>query len=255
MKSPKKRSKTSIKENLSKLSAKKKMIAGAFTGLALIICAGGAYALFSARAAQKNNAFSIVVGEKDQDGGIEIIEPKWNPDDPEHKDMEPGQITTKDPYVQSNVAYDGWIVIKVSVPKVLSKMEKDDPLSYIEAVYTLCADASGNLPADVSEHQFNNNDFTLLATEHIDDNTADSANYYFGFNDIVPGFGKTTNIFDGIQIRDFEAVTPSSEKDTDTSISGVIDLNAMIVQSINPETGVPYKNVSDAFVNGMNSSF
>lgn len=76
---------------------KKKQIVAAVVAATLLSVGGvaGAYAYFSGHSNMVINEFSLVQGEKDQDQGVVIVEPKW------------------DEHLQD---YPSWILAKVEMP-------------------------------------------------------------------------------------------------------------------------------------------
>ena len=202
----------------------KKKISALIGVVATVALVGGAFAYFSGTAEQKQNAFSVVAGEQDEDGAIEIDEPGWVPEDAE--DLEPGQIVTKDPSVKSNVDYDGWIIVKVTSPKIEASMTKDGAASKLEAFDYLGLSS----------------DYELLKTEDGDDAVV----YYYGYKNILTAGGQTSALFNKIQLKDFARIDAAQE--------GSVDVDAAIVQKINPSSGAEFENVGAAFT-ALGSSF
>lgn len=200
----------------------KKIIAGLAIAAALTGTIAGATAYFSGTADTVHNEFSYVVGENDQNGAIEIVEPDWVPE--EAVELEPGELLGKDPSVISKVAYDGWVVVKVTSPKISAD---------------LAADENGNYEYSMLEAfsyvDLDETNYTLLKTV---DNT-DNIVYYYGYNTILENGKQTSELFQKIKMNDFAAVQSSG--------SGSVDIDAAIIQSVNPETGAEFTSVADAF--------
>ena len=204
---------------------RKKLMAvvGVLTSIALV---GGAFAYFSGRAETKENKFAIVAGEQDQDGAIEIKEPNWvPPTDP----VQPGQVLAKDPYVESKVDYEGYIVMKVTSPKISAKMSKEDTkFSKIEAF----------------GYDWNTTDFQLLS----EDDGTDAVVYYYGLKNSVAGKATTPKLFNKITFKNFAAVEKVD------NMNYQVDVDAAIIQKIDPDKGTQFANVDAAFT-GMGRSF
>ncbi len=206
---------------------KRLVIAGLIAGVLLI---GGAFAYFSSRAVTKENKFNIAVGGT-EDGEIKIIEEKW--DDPERdkdkndipddaEDIEPGQEIIKDPHVKSEVEYDGFVIMKVSIPTVkaeLGQAEFENP--GIHDTFLL--------------QKLNERDFVKLGEEVVTEEAPEGESqkksvYYYGYKKVVPAKGETTNLFEQVRMQDFAIIGKV--------LNDSIDLDAIIVQKINPTTGV-----------------
>ncbi len=177
---------------------------------------GGAIAYFSGTAETKAFKFIAGAGEQDEDGSIEIEALRWEePDDP----LAPGQVLAMDPSVTSHVGYDGWVIMKVTSPKISASMYEDGECSNIEAF----------------NFYLNSTDFTLLKTE----DEADAVVRYYGYNQILSAGSNTPALFREVTYRDFTKV----ESDT----SGQVDVDAAIVQNVDPSTGAYFASVEEAF--------
>jgi predicted ribosomally synthesized peptide with SipW-like signal peptide len=184
---------------------------------------GTAFAYFTSQAEQKNNEFNIVKSE----GEIEIVEPEWDPEP--GKDMVPGKIIDKDPRTVSHVDYDGWVVMRIEVPKISATLDGQN--GRFDSVQLLEVDTDN---------------FKLLATDSSDKSTV----YYYGYKDIVlseahgkdidsgkvvqEGEGKvymnmTTPVFNKIKVQDFTAIADA--------FKGSVDVDAQIIQRVDPSTG------------------
>lgn len=176
----------------------------------------GAYSYFSASAESKVNTFNIA---SSGDGSSVIInEPGWDEDDA--KDLEPGQFVTKDPYVKSNLAYDGWVIMKVTVPKCSAKMDADTDFKKYEAVNLKNVDTAK---------------YTLLDT--VDGNN--DVVYYYGYKTVITSGQQTTPLFSGIQVKDFTAI--------ENEFASAVTVDASVIQKIDPSTGSAFVDVTKAF--------
>jgi len=219
--------------NKNETKGKKNVVKGIIIGALSLGVVGAAFAYFTAQADQKNNVFNIVKS----DGPIEIVEPKWDPEP--GKDMVPGQIINKDPRTVSKVDYDGWVVMRIEVPKIHATLNGENGM--FDAVTLLDVDTEN---------------FTLLATDSTDKSTV----FYYGYNDIVLSkahgekiesgktvqegeekvyMNMTTPVFNRIQVQDFTAV--------EDGFKGSVDVDSQIIQRVDPNTGVDFKGVADAF--------
>lgn len=194
---------------------KKKLLA--ITGVIGAIClVGGAYALFSGTAETKQNTFSIVPGQEQEVGAVEIIEPNW--DASNAVNLEPGQLVAKDPYAKSKADYESYIVIAVTIPKVSGKVGTTD--GKYETFSLVGLDTSN---------------FELLDTDVNDAR----AIYYYGYKSVVTAKGQTTPLFTKIQVTNFSLLS--------SKVEGTVDVDAYMIQHINPETGAAFTSVNDAY--------
>lgn len=200
---------------------KKLVIAGIAAGVLLI---AGAFAFFSLTADTKQNKFIIATGGNDDDE-IKIIEEKWDddsrdendnniPDDAE--DMEPGKEIVKDPHVKSEVAYDGFVIMRVSVPVLNAELVNVDE-----------RDTASSHDAYIIQ-KLNTKDFVKLG-QVVSKSEDTKSVYYYGYKKVLPAYGETTNLFEQVRMQDFAFIG----KDLEQSI----DVDAIIVQKINPNTG------------------
>ncbi len=234
-----------VKSNKAK--GKKNVIKGITIAALTLGVVGAAFAYFTAQAQQKQNTFSIV----GNGGGIDIEEPEWPGP---QEDLVPGTYVKKDPFVVSSVDYDGWVVMKVTVPKIQASLNKQAG-SYQVATFE----------ADTTKYTLLNSEDVQRAIENPD---ATEVVYFYGYNDKVyakknanpaavhseddktaqlNNLGKanaTTELFKEIKIQNFDGV---DENAAGTEMS--VDVDAMIIQSINPnsETGAEFANVTEAF--------
>ncbi len=220
------------------MDKKKKAAAVAAVALAGIIGVGGAYAYFSGQSETVQNQFNIVAGSKDKGGSLEITE-DWNEDDA--KDLEPGEVVTKDVTITSKVDYDGYVVAKVVIPRIHAMMEGDTEYKYYD-VFNLCVE-DANEADGVAEGV--HSDWKLLSSAVTDE----ASTYYYGYvnadgtigGDDMDIFdnGVSSNLFDKIQEQHFDAI--------ESAKSASVDVSAAIIQSINPDTGDEFGNVQAAF--------
>ena len=210
------------------------VISGIIAGVLLI---GGAFAYFSGTAEQKQNNFTVVAGG--QAGPIKITEPEWDklPDTNNNKipdkaeDIEPGQLVTKDPCVESICDYDGWVVMKVSVPTI-SAQKNTDTKDKVYDVFTLAG-------YDTPEG-FNSDDFVALtASNSVSTATTKKSVYYYGYKKVLKAHDITPPLFKKLKMQEFVMIS-AAKKDS-------VDIDAVIIQKINPSTGEEFKNVQEAF--------
>lgn len=198
---------------------KLRILCGVLAGALLI---GGAFAYFSGRAQTAENNFNIVKGGDPDDGDpIVINEPAWNAENA--VDVEPGQIIAKDPSVESLAEYDGWVIVKVSIPSILAQKEGDEEYKVYD-VFTL--------------EGLNETDFTLLDSA-VSTEAGTNSVYYYGYNTILASKAETSDLFSTIQMQNFKMVKEN--------LADSVDLDAAIVQKINPEDGVVFDSVNEAF--------
>ena len=200
----------------------KKKIMAVVGALASIAVIGGAFAYFSATADTVANKFAVTT----ESGTIEIDEPEWHePDEP----VLPGKILDKDPYTISKVTYDGWVVMKVTSPKIKGS------LNGVAGTYEAF---------DILD--WNTNDYTLLKTEDGENSVV----YYYGFKNILAAGQSTTRLFTQIQLNDFDAIDeqqPALTADESGKLNGQIDLDAALIQKIDPSSGENFTGVDAAF--------
>ncbi len=220
---------------------------------------GGAFAYFSATADTVSNIFKVFTGEKDESEGLEIVEPSWK--EPSQA-LLPGSYLKKDPSLISKVEYDGYSVIRVRIPKVMSQI-KGQTTEQFNEIADICYYESPQIPINtdneyISEQSevygerkgypigenntgtYNSDDYVFLGKLTTHDEFND---YYFGYNGILYSKNRTENLFDHIQIRDFTKLQANGEE----RIKIHIDIDARLVQSIDEDTGLEYKNVADAW--------
>ena len=192
---------------------KKVAIAAAALLCAGVIGVGGAYAYFSGQSEVVENQFTYVAGEQDKEGIVQIVEPDWNPENA--KNLEPGETLAKDPYVHSDAEYESWVAMKVVIPKV-----NGDAPDTTEAFINL---------------DWNTTDYTLLATE----DNADAVVYYYGYNTKLAAKADTSKLFTTMEFNKFTKIVEAG--------SGSVDVSAAVIQSIDPDTGVEFPDVTTAW--------
>ncbi len=205
----------------------KKKLAAIISVVASVAVIGGAFAYFSATAETKENKFAVVVGEEDEEGGIEIEEPKWNePTEP----VLPGQLLPKDPDTLSKVEYDGYCIMKVTSPKIMATIGDETEFSAHEAFKFI--------GLNVGEGK----DFIELKKEDTDK----AVIYYYGFKNVLEAGKATTKLFTAIQLNDFTSISENQEGMVDKKMDGQVDIDAALVQKINPESGYDFGATVDA---------
>ncbi len=239
----------------------KKSIKTAILIMLAIGLVGGALAYFSSIALTKHNIFEVFTGQKNQDGGLIIEEPSWNEPDKDYH-AKPGTYLAKDPSVLSKVDYDGWAVIRVRVPKIMSK-EADQETAQLNEIANICYFGApqvgigsdntlrvgdivtfdglkGSTTGDNDKGTFNSNDFSFLGKLTIREGYND---YYFGYNDVLYSNNRTENLFDYIQIKQFTELLG----DGGSYVNSYVDVDAQMVQSVDTDTGYAYTSVADAW--------
>lgn len=199
---------------------------------------GGAAAYFSATSATKDNNISIVAGQQNGDKGdgingqdpAEIKEPEWDKeDDDSHKNLQPGDTLVKDPHLESNVAYDSYAMVEVTVPKVNARQGDEKDLSYQPMVVlgtgTKDAPVVGTAAAPKT-----NDDWKLVQTDNLDSKNADPVKYYFVYTGkLAADSGTTDPVFTTIQEQKFTEVNLGDNKLK--SVDGDIKVRAAIIQT------------------------
>lgn len=116
-----------------------------FIIIGMLLCLGvgvmGAYAYFSATTDQKENTMNLVAGSKGEVKG-QIIEEKWNP--ASASDIVPRTVIEKDPKLKSEVPYESYAYIKVSVPQVNARKDVEEEKTFQDVV-TFTANAGWTL--------------------------------------------------------------------------------------------------------------
>lgn len=178
------------------------------TAALMIGVIGGAYSYYSGTAATKENTFNIVAGSKDQTDAGTIEEPNWNPEDA--KDLQPGQVVTKDPKIQSNVDYESWVFMKVEVPTLTAQKEGDADDKVYDAVTFTKNDGWTEIKSVPS---------TVAGTNSV---------YIYGYDTKLAAHGTTTTLFDSFTVQDFTKVA--------TGLTDSIDVSGTLIQTTGYET-------------------
>ncbi len=228
---------------------------------------GGAYAYFSAIADTVPNIFKVFTGEQNEDGGIKIIEPSWvgNKRDGENKVLSAGAYLAKDPSVESQVNYDGYAIMRVRIPKVMSIEKNQKPSAdgqlneQLNEIATICwydsvqADPGDLLtPEDINgeplgivigdneKGTYNSEDFVFLGKLTSRDPYND---YYFGYKEILKAGERTSNLFDYMRIKEFTKLIDDDAK----SIKRSIDIDARLMQTLDEDSGTIFENVTEVW--------
>ena len=123
-----------------------------FILIGMLLCLGigvlGAYAYFSAVTPQTQNAMNLVAGAQGEVKGT-IVESKWKL--ASASDMVPRTVVEKDPKLKSEVLYESYAYIKVSVPQVNAKKGAETEKTYQDVVtftpntgWTLIGETAGS---------------------------------------------------------------------------------------------------------------
>lgn len=229
------------------MTKKKKIIIIAGVLILGGLCIRGVYALYTGKAPVAENDFTVVYGDDNRIGEIEIIEEHWDLTDTDDdgtpdksQELQPGETVLKDPYINAITTYDGFTVMKVSIPQVKATLDNHDDMY---DVFNLMLDDTTYLLKNGEFNEDCNSDFILLHDQVKDGNHE----YFFGYNQILEPNQTTSCLFNQIQVQDFTKIEEIH--------NGSINVSAAIVQSINPETGFEFLNVKDAFENGMDHDF
>ncbi|WP_029201299.1 hypothetical protein [Oribacterium sp. NK2B42] len=205
------------------------------------------------------NIFSVVAGKSNDNDAATIIEDEldkilYGPDgeegtsddgegDPDYlMALDPGAEKTKDPAIRTNVAFDSLVFVKVEVPLLKGTISGKD--GAYEAMRLMKNGTSLN-DLSVGDEV---GDFKLMKVEKSD-STEKKSVYYFGFMGTLEGtdhedekLNETSTLFDTFIVNDFTAVDGKYfTADAD------VDISAFIMQDVNPETHMEYKNIDEAW--------
>ncbi len=231
--------------NKKQVKGNKNVVRGIIIGAVTLGLIGGAFAYFSGIAEQKSNKFNIVNGEKDDEGIIEIEEPHWVEE--KAVDLEPGEAVGKDPYIVSKAEYDGFMVARVTVPKINASLDEAgedgqyscSPLEAMKFIYgNVEYNDAGDIVSVSKISDYNEAEFRLIDTKVLEDRVE----YYFGYtgtNCIFENGDQTEVIFNYIQVPDFTCVNVAANEDGSVPETAVL-VDAQIIQTINPDTGVMF---------------
>ena len=198
---------------------------------------GGASAYFSAQSKTVNNGFSVVAGKQNDDNGddpskggaLVLHETKWDTTD-KNKDgipdaaanLQPGDSVAKNPTIESNVSYPGYVVIKVSVPKIQAKLNASETAYGYYPAFTL---------QGVSDK------FTLVKTDNADTKQPGTVDYYYALNDALGVHATTPELFTSIKEQNFVEVAGAKTGTGNTKYTdGSVDLKGAIVQTTDYKT-------------------
>lgn len=166
---------------------------------------GGAYSYYSGTAKQVQNNFNIVAGQANQENTAGTVqEPNWNADNA--KDLQPGQVVSKDPSLKSNVAYESWAFATVEIPTITAQKNGDAADKVYDAV----------IP------NFDTTNWTLIKSS-VSKKAGTNSVYVYGFNKKLPAEGKTGTLFTNFTVQDFTKVA--------TPLSDSIDISGTFIQT------------------------
>lgn len=166
---------------------------------------GGAYSYYSGTAKQVQNNFNIVAGQVNQiDNAGTVQEPNWNANNA--KDLQPGQTVSKDPALQSNVAYESWAFATVEIPTITAQKNGDKADKVYDAV----------IP------NFDITNWTLIKSS-VSKTAGTNSVYVYGFKKKLPARGTTGTLFTNFTVQDFTKVA--------TALSDSIDISGTFIQT------------------------
>lgn len=166
---------------------------------------GGAYSYYSGTAKQVQNNFNIVAGQENQkDNAGTVQEPNWNADNA--KDLQPGQVVSKDPSLKSNVAYESWAFATVEIPTITAQKNGDTADKVYDAV----------IP------NFDTTNWTLIKSS-VSKKAGTNSVYVYGFKKKLPKGGTTGTLFTNFTVQDFTKVA--------TPLSDSIDISGTFIQT------------------------
>lgn len=166
---------------------------------------GGAYSYYSGTAKQVQNNFNIVAGQANQkDNAGTVQEPNWNANNA--KDLQPGQVVSKDPSLKSNVAYESWAFATVEIPTITAQKNGDTADKVYDAV----------IP------NFDTTNWTLIKSS-VSKKAGTNSVYVYGFKKKLPKGGTTGTLFTNFTVQDFTKVA--------TPLSDSIDISGTFIQT------------------------
>ena len=166
---------------------------------------GGAYSYYSGTAKQVQNNFNIVAGQANQkDDAGTVQEPKWNADNA--KDLQPGQVVSKDPSLKSNVAYESWAFATVEIPTITAQKNGDTADKVYDAV----------IP------NFDTTNWTLIKSS-VSKKAGTNSVYVYGFKKKLPARDTTGTLFTNFTVQNFTKVA--------TPLSDSIDISGTFIQT------------------------
>ncbi len=152
---------------------KKKILAGA---LGLVVLTGGVFAYFT-DVEEKENVFTI------GSVNIDLIEEKWDEEEPDHDPLVPGESIAKDPKVENTGVNDAYVYLEITVP--------------MATVVTV--DDSGALQEAALQELFTfeiNENWTLLETSE----TETTKTYVYGYDTKLASGEETNTLFDEVTL-------------------------------------------------------
>lgn len=183
----------------------KKIKATMLTAALAMSVIGGAYSYYSGTAKQVQNNFNIVAGQANQkDNAGTVQEPNWNADNA--KDLQPGQVVSKDPSLKSNVAYESWAFATVEIPTITAQKNGDTADKVYDAV----------IP------NFDTTNWTLIKSS-VSKKAGTNSVYVYGFKKKLPKGGTTGTLFTNFTVQDFTKVA--------TPLSDSIDISGTFIQT------------------------
>lgn len=176
---------------------------------------GGALAYFSAITETKNNTFSIVAGEKEEEVENAIIETEWDQklhDNPNYaKELQPNEEITKDPKVKNVTEYEAWVFVTVKVPTLNAQKDGDMADKVYDAVVPAFKDDS------------HGGKWKLIKSVPSEAAGTDSE-YTYGYTEKVPAEGETETLFDSFKVQDFTKVS--------SVLEDTIDISGKMIQTV-----------------------
>ena len=189
---------------------KSNVLRAAAVAMVAALSIGGALAYFSATTETKNNTFTIVAGEKEDEVENAIVETVWDSELDQHDELQPGETVNKDPKVQNVTDYDAYVFLEVSVPTISAKMDGDVAEKYYEIVDL------GDINAE----------WDLIHSEPS--STADPGKYIIAYKTVLEDGATTTSAaFDDFTVKDFTYVSAA-----DAAKSFSIDVSGKMIQSV-----------------------
>ena len=166
---------------------------------------GGAYSYYSGTAKQVQNNFNIVAGQANQENTAGTVkEEHWDPANA--KDLQPGQVVSKDPSLKSNVAYESWAFATVEIPTITAQKNGDTADKVYDAV----------IP------NFDTTNWTLIKSS-VSKKAETNSVYVYGFKKKLPKGGTTGTLFTNFTVQDFTKVA--------TPLSDSIDISGTFIQT------------------------
>ena len=192
--------------------SKKKVAGITLLVLALLATIGGAYALYTGTATQKQNTFSISAGKSDDTDAGEILEPNWVAANA--ADLQPNmQHIAKDPSLKSKVEYEAWVFMRLEIPVLTGRKSGDTTDQIYEAV---------------AIDDLNTTDWELIKSTPSTTAGTNSV-YIYGYKTPLAAKVESSKLFTSFSIPNFTQVNESSTgsgKYTDS-----IDVSASMIST------------------------